>query len=804
MFRTLLLVVLCFLGVRAVAAPIDSIAARQHAQSFLASLSSAKGAPACRSQVLRLAHTQRQHSGLPAFYVYRIDGGGFVIASADSRARRVLGYAPTGDFDATTLPPALTALLAHYTDEIAQLSAAPTEVASAPAVQPLPTLADTLPDHVKPLLGRTQWDQDYPYYNFCPEANGMPTMAGCVAIAVSQIMRSHQWPQYGKGEETYVTSTLSLWQNVNYDGHEYRWDLMRDNYQTSSFNREQADAVAQLIHDVGVAVHMDYTSSASRALSERISAALADHFGYDRSSHLRYADYFTGVEWHNMLRAELAAGRALYYTGSNTNDYGSHAFVCDGYMSGDLFHFNWGWSGLADAYYALSALNPGEQGIGGSSSDYTREQIALFGLQPDKGMSPTPAWLVYYNGGISAQSASGGGGDYDTQLVLHGSYSNKSDAAFNGDLGVILTNHNTGTQGLLTISKGYNLDPYGLVWDYPTGVPAEWVAPGITYEYAYRHADSDTWLPLRARRGEPASILARLSGGQLIFEPNAGRINLTVTATSCLTPNPHPGQPVTLRFTVYNKGEEYMQPLAYKSPLRLMVFTKDSKGYQPVAQQSIDGINFPSGAQTLLDVTLPSLPESADTYYVALGYCAPSSYYLLMKEEGTTHIAMATVEATAAVAPELSITSLEATACVEGQPATFSALVSNTGTDYAGHLRLTLTPVEGESLTHDTPEAIHIYAMTTDLEAQFEIAALPEAGLYTATVDYEDAETQTWLPLTQADGTPFALSVEVQPDLSGVTTVTAQPADAPAYDLSGRPARDDEKNIRIRSGRKQL
>ena len=85
------------------------------------------------------------------------------------------------------------------------------------------------------------------------------------------------------------------------------------------------------------------------------------------------------------LYHELAEGRAIIYAGQSTG--GGHEFVCDGYQGEDYFHINWGWSGMCDSYFKLSALNPDEQGIGGSTSSegYRLGQNAVVGVQLEGG-----------------------------------------------------------------------------------------------------------------------------------------------------------------------------------------------------------------------------------------------------------------------------------------------------------------------------------------------------------------------------------------------------------------------------------
>ena len=46
--------------------------------------------------------------------VFNIDGGGFVIVSGDSRARRVLGYSRTGNVDPSAMPENVRYWLGEY------------------------------------------------------------------------------------------------------------------------------------------------------------------------------------------------------------------------------------------------------------------------------------------------------------------------------------------------------------------------------------------------------------------------------------------------------------------------------------------------------------------------------------------------------------------------------------------------------------------------------------------------------------------------------------------------------------------
>lgn len=56
--------------------------------------------------------------------------------------------------------------------------------------------------------------------------------------------------------------------------------------------------------------------------------------------------------WLNYLKGELDEGAPFMYGGSG--NYGGHVWTCDGYQDDDFFHFNWGWGGQQNGYFALN------------------------------------------------------------------------------------------------------------------------------------------------------------------------------------------------------------------------------------------------------------------------------------------------------------------------------------------------------------------------------------------------------------------------------------------------------------------
>ena len=109
--------------------------------------------------------------------------------------------------------------------------------------------------------------------------------------------------------------------------------------------------------------------------------ALKSYFGYKNTLQGVHKSDYSNTDWINLLKTELDAGRPIIYAGRGNE--GGHCFVADGYDNNGYFHFNWGWSGRNDGYYALSALIPGSGGAGGGSYNFSDAQRAIIGIEPE-------------------------------------------------------------------------------------------------------------------------------------------------------------------------------------------------------------------------------------------------------------------------------------------------------------------------------------------------------------------------------------------------------------------------------------
>ena len=327
------------------------------------------------------------------------DNNGFIIVAADDIATPILGYSTSNALQGEGLPENLAGWLQHYSDEIAAARAngytgdAKTvelwvRYGSGAKVQ-----GGKSRKSVQPLIA-TRWDQGTPYNLKCPyDKNGsnqsVRSVTGCMATAMSQVLKYWEWPIKGNGNKTYTCTTLS--ENAptrtitaNFDTL-YLWDKMPaggDVVPTSGWNAQQKNAVALLIFHCGVSVGMDYRYTQSSASSSDIPNALRQYFGYTYNISFNRKSAYNEATWKEMLVAEIDARRPVLYRGEGSDGTGGHSFVCDGYDEEGVFHFNWGWSGSGDGYYQLSSLTPTSTGTGAGLGNYTYDQGAVFGIMP--------------------------------------------------------------------------------------------------------------------------------------------------------------------------------------------------------------------------------------------------------------------------------------------------------------------------------------------------------------------------------------------------------------------------------------
>ena len=441
--------------------------ALQVAQSFFGKEARARGAAPTKAQMTlvppqavdKLIYSENVVSKLDnlhqAFYVFNDEHNKrFVIVSGDERQERVLGYSENGTFSPEDIPCCMAFMLREYSREYDYLS---TKSFSPSDVEKEPESSERRAPAYYNCILETKWGQSAPFNNLC---NG--NVAGCVAVAMAQIMYKHKYPS------------------------SYSWSNMLKTYQTNGYTTTQANAVAKLIRDCGISVNMDYGTDASAAKSCDAAWALAHKFGYNPNIKYYMRNYFSQNKWEQIILEELKEERPILYSGKMSDEEAGHAFVLDGYDGNGFYHFNWGWKGSGvnpnygnESYFKLTSLTPK---TGNTTSDYTYNQSMVCQISPQ---TVGNFECVFYADKFIVNNFTVGNSFKVSfkKLSCYVTSANSFDTPFNGEIGIGLYNAFTGKGKLWTreisIKSGWSFDSQ----DYSFTISKDALPDGIYYLY---------------------------------------------------------------------------------------------------------------------------------------------------------------------------------------------------------------------------------------------------------------------------------------------------------------------------------
>jgi len=312
----------------------------------------------------------------PAIYVFSLSGHGFVLIAAEKAAFPVLAYSLKNDWPSGELSDNAGTWIDNYISQVNQIRSSdlkPDQRIKEAWENPLPFFTEQFKKQrgVVPLV-LSEWNQGVFYNDSCPldpQGPGGRAMAGCVPVAMSQILYYHRYPEKGTGFNSYFSykyGTLS----ADFGNTTYNWSGML--VRPDRFS----PYLSQLIYHCGVSVNAVYSAGGTSAATGDVADGLIQHFGYSEEAAFFNKTEYSDSTWSSMIRINLEQMQPLIYKGSSSGGFVGHAWVCDGYEGDDYFHFNWGWSGFANGYYYLNNLNPGNY-------NFTFGQGAIFNIHPE-------------------------------------------------------------------------------------------------------------------------------------------------------------------------------------------------------------------------------------------------------------------------------------------------------------------------------------------------------------------------------------------------------------------------------------
>lgn len=297
-------------------------------------------------------------NNVAAYYIINYEEGGFVILAGDKRSEPVLAFSEKNRFNLYTeyFPSGLVGWLYSSKENIETIRINNEEIQPKTArlwdnllsaesdvltyvIDP-PDEPDCTPYTIQkgPYI-QTTWGQGCGYNSQTPSMSCGPcshAYTGCVATAMAQIMKYHQYPTT------------------------YTWSSMPNSYGTTT--------TAVLMRNIGNSVSMTYNCDGSSAdTKNKVAAAFKNTFGYSTAS---YADYN-----YQTVKNELNYNRPVILRGGRNTGWwifgqysDGHAWVCDGYLNyidpcwGSIlkFNMNWGWDGSYNGWYSFNNFNPGD------------------------------------------------------------------------------------------------------------------------------------------------------------------------------------------------------------------------------------------------------------------------------------------------------------------------------------------------------------------------------------------------------------------------------------------------------------
>jgi hypothetical protein len=370
---------------------------RQHAEKMVRGWLKASPRPLGSDLGHRIGsvETFSDSNGQPVYYVVYLEPRGFVIAPADDLGEPIVCFAAGGRFDPSTDNP-LGALvsgdLPARVDIARSLEAAGGKglgnsvaglreagMRSAEKWNKLVLFDDggasitgvsTVSDERVPPLVKSKWGQDtvcssacYNYYTPpYDDGNASNYPAGCVATAMAQLMRYHEYPTSGIGVLSFTIEVdgspeTAYTRGGDGAGGPYDWSLTALEPNCSS-SPAQRQAIGALCYDAGVSVEMSYEAGGSGAYIWLARNVLPDVFGYDNAIDGWNNNDNIGTGLNGMVNPNLDAALPVLL-GIRKGSSG-HAIVADGYgyTGSTLYHhLNMGWDSYYDAWYNLPNID---------------------------------------------------------------------------------------------------------------------------------------------------------------------------------------------------------------------------------------------------------------------------------------------------------------------------------------------------------------------------------------------------------------------------------------------------------------
>ena len=376
MKKLLLLLIIPFLSF---GQSVDLEKAKNIAHKFI---NSDKSHPLTKIGQIHLENTMKNSLDENVLYIFNIDTIGFIMITGDYRMKPVVAYSMEGKgvFDSNQLIPPVNLFLEGVKHKYNNLKNSDLKNEEWDEIE-----NSTSQYNSSFYLMSTTWDQGCYYNNYCPQipdgwfggifdAYCDRAVVGCVATALGQIAKYHNYPNTGNGSIGYYDDDLG-YVSADFSAGNYDWANMPNELSFWGSSNTQDNAVAKLLYHMGVASHMNYGEVESGTSAIAAMFGMNYFFNYDHRMKIDFKDnYSFDFLWHIVLKNTLDNNWPIFYSGRAPGSSVGHAYVIDGYNSSDLFHHNFG--------YGSDGNSPYYNGFYDVDLFFSENQVALLDISP--------------------------------------------------------------------------------------------------------------------------------------------------------------------------------------------------------------------------------------------------------------------------------------------------------------------------------------------------------------------------------------------------------------------------------------
>lgn len=213
----------------------------------------------------------------------------------------------------------------------------------------------------------TTWNQGCVYNTYSPLANSTPSLSNCAKPLPC-----------GKAYTGCVSTCLSQVVNYYKSMPVYNYTLLKNSYIETDANTPAGDEVGKLMKKVADIMRMSYSCTGSSSYASYYLPMYSTTSALGFTSYLK-AYYFnkTSENLFTEIKNEIGTNNIVVFSGTDTVASAGHLWLADGgYFSNNTtdgtsyLHFNWGWGGKADGWFAYGDFNSGKYNFNSSTIAY--------------------------------------------------------------------------------------------------------------------------------------------------------------------------------------------------------------------------------------------------------------------------------------------------------------------------------------------------------------------------------------------------------------------------------------------------